>query len=213
MAENENAAPEDVMPDGIADDAAENEQPEGIADDGGDDGAVSENKHTSSENGNTDGEAKKEAPDYELAAPENFPLPAENLKSFGDAAKKFGLSREQAEGMLNWHKEFHEQAMAANEAAMKQQIADWKKEMAQDAEFGGVKEKETLANSRKALKEFDTDGSLRKFLRDTGQQFNPVVIRAIARVGRAMGEHDFVNGGAGGAKKPLEERLFPGMFN
>ena len=72
--------------------------------------------------------------------------------------------------------------------------------------------KATIADARKALEAFDTDGSLRALLRETKYQYNPAIIRAVARVGKAMGEHGFVNqNGTGKTDVPLEERMYPDM--
>lgn len=217
----------DEAPDGIA----ENEDSGGIAETGGDhkkdgrqdggkkeDGGIAENADSKKNDGGRKGDSplkedgKAEQPaDWELAAPEDFPVPAENLKSFSDAAKKLGLSKEQAEGMLAWHQSFHNDAMAANEAAMKQTVTAWQKEMAADAEFGGQNSKATLANARKALAAFDEDGKLRALLRNSGYQFQPDIVRVVARVGAAMAEHDFVGNSGGGRKMPLHERMYPEM--
>lgn len=174
-------------------------------------GMADESEAKQSENGEE--AAQKSEADWELAAPADFPLPEENLKSFSEAAKKLGLTREQAEGMLGWHKAFHEEALAANEAAMKQVINGWRNELAKDVEFGGAKSKETLAAARRALAVFDPDGGLRALLRESGYQFHPEVVRAVARIGQAMGEHEFI--GAGGSEKraPLHERMYPEMKN
>lgn len=149
---------------------------------------------------------------YELTAPDGFPIPAENLSSFSAKCKELGLSKAQAEGMLSWHQGFHgdvSKAMQQQEAAM---LGSWNHEMAGDPEFGGTHMKQTVADARKALDAFDTDGTLRALLRDSNYQYNPAVIRAVARVGRAMGEHDFLaQSGQGSKEKPLEERLYPNM--
>lgn len=148
---------------------------------------------------------------YELATPEDFPLPAENLTSFTAKARELGLSKEQAEGMLHWHKDFH----TAVTGAMRQQetatLQGWEKEMQGDQEFGGSHWKDTLSNARRALAAFDPDGSLRAMLRETRYQHNPTIIRAIARVGKAMNEHDFVGQSGKGGRIPLEERMYPNM--
>lgn len=188
---------------------AENEAPGGMADNAPDDGGNDGGKNDA--DGSLKEDSKAEDPvAWELAAPKDFPVPPDNLKSFSDAAKKLGLTKEQAEGMLAWHQTFHNEAMAANEAAMKQTIGAWQKEIAEDAEFGGKNAKATLMDARKALAAFDTDGKLRELLRNSGYQFQPDIVRVVARVGRAMGEHDLVVGG-GGVKAPLHERMYPGM--
>lgn len=194
---------------------------EGIADtppaDGGQDkGGIADDPAGDASKGNEaadknsgDGSAKPEA--YELTAPEDFPLPAENLASFTARARELGLSKEQAEGMLQWHRDFH---AAVTGAARQQEIATlqgWGKEIQGDQEFGGSHWKDTLSNARRALAAFDPDGSLRTMLRETRYQHNPSIIRAIARVGKAMGEHDFVGQGGKGSNIPLEERMYPNM--
>lgn len=155
-------------------------------------------------------EAAKNA-DWRITAPEDFKLPDENLASFTAAAKKAGLSKEQAEAMLGWHREFHNEVTKAQSQLAANTLKGWREEIARDAEFGGANLKATVASARRALAEFDEDGAVRKLLRDTGQQENPAVIRLVARVGRAMGEHKFVGGRGGGKKTPLAERMYPKM--
>lgn len=192
---------------------------DGIADnplaDGQDKGGIADDPTAAAPKGNNVDKgvngASAEPEAYELTAPEDFPLPAENLASFTIKARELGLNKEQAEGMLHWHKDFH----AAVTGAMQQQEAatlqKWGKEIQGDQEFGGGHWKDTLSDARRALATFDPDGSLRAMLQETKFQHNPTIIRAIARVGKAMGEHDFVGQGGKGGKVPLEERMYPNM--
>lgn len=180
---------------GIADETAQ-------GDSAGTEGAGSQDKT----------EPKKEPEPYELTAPEDFPLPEENLKSFTAKARELGLTKEQAEGMLKWHQEYDASVgkyLQQNETNV---LQAWGKEIGADKEFGGANMKATIADARKALEAFDTDGSLRALLRETKYQYNPAIIRAVARVGKAMGEHGFVNqNGTGKTDVPLEERMYPDM--
>lgn len=176
--------------------------------------SIAEEPKPAGESKEAGGEAGKEAEvkpaDWELAAPEDFPLPEENLKSFVEAAKKLGLSKEQAEGMLGWHKDFNQAAQGFAKQEQARVIGEWDKEIVQDKEFGGANLKATIADARKALGQFDPDGSLRAMLRQTGYDRNPAIIRVVARVGKAMGEHDFIGSNGGGkTKTPLEERIYP----
>lgn len=195
---------------GIADEPQE--ETGGIADDPGQ-GKGDDGQDKKEGGGEKDGGKQQEPEAYELTAPEDFPLPAENLDSFTARARELGLTKEQAEGMLAWHREFHgdvTKAMQQREAAV---LQDWAKEIRGDKEFGGDNWKETLADSRRALAAFDPDGSLRALLRDSKYQNNPTIIRTVARIGRAMKEHDFVGqNGAGKSRDiPLEERMYPDM--
>ena len=150
---------------------------------------------------------------YELTAPEGFNIPEENLKSFAEAAQKAGLSKEQAEAMLAWHKGQDEAIRKASAIAEQQVIAGWQKEIMDDPEFGGAKYKETIADARRALRFADPDGSLRKLLKDMKADYHPVVVRAVARIGRGMAEDKVVGNplGRGVADTPLEDRMWPGM--
>lgn len=199
----------EAQPEGIA---QEEHAPGGIADESG---AETGDGKAAGENGNaaTAGEGKDTAPPaYELTAPADFPLPEANLKSFAEACHKLGLSREQAEGMLHWHRDFHNAVSGEAQAAESRVLDGWQKEMQADRDFGGAHMKATVAEARKALAAFDPDGSLRSLLRESNYQYNPAVIRAIARIGRAMGEHDFIGANGGGkADVPLEERLYRNM--
>lgn len=190
---------------GIADGQTQDSGSEtGIAD-----SAAKENHETQQDVG-----AQKQEPEaYELTAPEDFPLPAENLTSFTAKARELGLTKEQAKGMLEWHKDFHTSVTGAMRQQESETLKSWAKEIQEDRDFGGNHWKATVAEARKALDAFDTDGGLRALLRDSQYQHNPTIIRAIARVGRAMGEHAFVgqNGEGKGRDIPLEERMYPDM--
>lgn len=156
-----------------------------------------------------------DATPYELTAPEGFDIPAENLKGFSDLCNSIGISREQAEKVLGWHKTQHEQNMAHAAREEAQTLQNWEREIMADAEFGGSNWRGTLADARRAFDRFDTDGTLREFLRETRFQHHPQVIRVVARVGRALGEHGFV--GMPGAQRADSElarlkRQYPSEF-
>lgn len=149
---------------------------------------------------------------WELSPSEDLPVPEENLQSFSAACHEAGLSREQAEKILDWHKgQFREsQSFAAQQEA--RTLEDWRNSILADRDFGGANYKATVADARRALQTFDPDGKLRAFLRESRWQFNPDVIRVAARVGRAMGEHGLVGqSGQGRQDRPLEERMYPDM--
>lgn len=204
MSETEATATE-TAPESIA---AEQE-PESIASEtSADDGGKKETQDSSKDAGE-----KKDAPeDWDLAVSEDFPLPEENLKSFVEAAKKLGLSKEQAEGMLAWHRDFDSKVQGFARQEQARIVGEWDREIMADKDFGGANFRATVADARKALGQFDEDGALRKMLRETGYDRNPAIIRVVARVGRAMGEHQFVGQNGGGkTKAPLEERMYADM--
>lgn len=181
-------------------DAREPEKQEGIAEE-----PAGENE---AESGN---EKENADPDYELPVSEDFPMPEENLRSFTDACRKAGLTREQAEAVLNWHKGQYREDIVWREQQEKQARAAWSKDILEDRDFGGANYKATVADARRALGVIDPGGELRLLLRDTQGQYHPAVVRALARAGRMMGEHAFVGqNGEGGSRteKPLWERMY-----
>lgn len=157
-------------------------------------------------------DAQKEAEDYAFAPTDDFAVPQENLDSFTKACKDAGLSKSQAEALLNWHKSFAGDVQRLQTQQQEQQVKAWQSAILQDSDFGGQNWKATVADSRKALAHFDSDGSLRKLLREAHVDYHPAVVRCIARVGRAMGEDNFVTSkGRGNGNVPLEDRLWPDM--
>ena len=195
----------------VADDELESVADEGEGGSGQDGGEDSSTVSSEEESG---GGEQQKAESFELKASEDFPVPEENLKSFAEAAMKVGMTKEQAEAMLGWHREWHQHITKQQSIAESQLIAGWQREILDDPEFGGQNYKATIADGRRALREFDPDGSLRRVLKEMRADFHPVVVRAIARVGRSMREHNIVgasNGGGNRERVPLEERMWPDM--
>ena len=155
---------------------------------------------------------KPEPEDYVLEAGEGFNVPAENLKSFQDVCKKAGLTKAQAEAVLGWHREFDGAVQKLNAQSESATLQAWQKQILDDPEIGGSNWKAAVADSRRALAHFDTDGSLRALLKQTHADYNPAVVRCIARIGRAMREDQFVTSkGGGNDVRALEDRMWPNM--
>jgi len=158
-------------------------------------------------------EPQKPAPeDYTLEAGEGFNVPEDNLKSFQDACKKAGLTKVQAEAMLSWHRDFAGDVSKAQAQQESATLQAWQKQIMDDPEVGGANWKATVADCRRALAWADTDGSLRQLLKDTHADFNPSVVKCIARIGRAMREDKFITSKGGGNRAmALEDRMWPDM--
>ena len=163
--------------------------------------------------GQQDAEKQTETEDYTFEPTEDFQVPKENLESFTQACKEAKLTKAQAEAMLNWHKQFAGDVSKLQAQQESAQIRQWQDEILRDPEIGGSHWKATVADSRKALNAFDTDGKLRTLLKSMHADYHPDVVRVIARVGRAMGEDKFIGsrGESSGKERPLEERMWPNM--
>lgn len=199
---------------------------ESIADDAPDTGAEQAQDAQTGESGGTAAPASDGAPegqqgaekqaepeDYSFEPTEDFQVPKENLESFTQACKEAKLTKAQAEAMLNWHKQFAGDVSKLQAQQESAQIRQWQDEILRDPEIGGSHWKATVADSRKALNAFDTDGKLRTLLKSMHADYHPDVVRVIARVGRAMGEDKFIGsrGESSGKERPLEERMWPNM--
>lgn len=198
---------------GFADEAPESgTDSRGFADEtpsAGQDGTTSQGQDTGGEDGTSPTPAAEPEP-YELTAPDDFPIPGETLQRYTAKARELGLTKAQAEGMLQWHKRYDTDVRQYQRQAETQMLTDWGKQIGADPEFGGANLKTTMADASRALKLFDNDGSLRQLLIDSKAQFHPAVIRAMARVGKAMGEDVFASGGKSSKTEiPLEERMYP----
>lgn len=199
---------------GIADDSVTDEQQaQGQPEDAQADedlGGIADEPQGDKPEGEQQQEEQKPEP-YELAAPEGFDVPEDNLKGFSDVCNKAGITKAQAEQLLAWHHEQHKLNVDFSSQQEAKVLEGWKQDILSDKDFGGKNYKATVADARRAFQVIDPDGSLREFLRESKGQYHPEVIRAVARVGRMMGEHGFVgqNGeGNSAAKAPLWKRMY-----
>ena len=165
------------------------------------------------EDGKGGGESEKEKGEpgkpepYEIEAPEGYPITPENLKSLNAHFNELGLTKEQAEKALAYRAEQY----AAFQASQQAQRKSWITEIQADKEYGGEKFKETVADAKRALAQFDDDGSIRGLLNETGYGDNPAIIKIFAKVGRALAEDRIIGKAGEITEKPLEERLYPNM--
>ena len=179
----------------------------------GESGATVASASDGASEGQQDAEKQAETEDYKLEASDDFNVPQENLDSFTAACKAAKLTKAQAEAMLAWHKGFASDVSKLQAQQESAQVRQWQDEILRDPEIGGSHWKAAVADSRKALNAFDTDGKLRTLLKQMHADYHPDVVRVIARVGRAMGEDKFIGsrGESSGKERPLEERMWPNM--
>ena len=131
---------------------------------------------------------------YELTAPEGITLDAEAVELATPVFKDLGLNNEQANKLMpvaaDFAKRIQEKSQQAVMSEVMAQRAAWADEAQNDPEIGGAKFSETMALSAKAL---DTLGypkgsPFRNFLTDSGLGNHPEMIRAMRRIGEAVGE-------------------------
>lgn len=148
--------------------------------------------------GNTDNVVDKKEEDWTVEKFDGFE--EERLKSFIAGCKSIGLSKEQSLKFL----EMKKQEMDKFERTQ----LDWQKSIINDKEFGGANYSKSIADAKRALIAYDTDGHVRKMLDETGYGNHPEIIKVFARAGANLREDNILKAKAQSAEKPLSERFF-----
>ena len=107
-----------------------------------------------------------------------------------------------------------EQHMRQHEAARheqwQKQVSQWREEVAQDPQLGGVHMAANVARAQLALDRFDQGRHIGRLLEESGYGNHPEVLRFFNRVADALMEDSLVRGEPGGGMPPLEERMYAG---
>jgi len=165
-----------------------------------------------------EGEGDHEVPEtYELEAPGGFSIDPQALAAATPVFRELGLSNEQANKLMPVAAKFAAGLSDKLNAQILSQVhADrkaWLDTAMADREIGGANWKQTLAKGAFALDNlgFPKGSPFRVLLDESGLGNHPEMIRAWAKVGRAIGEDgDFVRG-AGGfrTRRDTAETLYP----
>ncbi|MTJ91735.1 MAG: hypothetical protein F8N36_02565 [Desulfovibrio sp.] len=91
-----------------------------------------------------------------------------------------------------------------------EQVNQWRREVTEDPHIGGANLPATVARAQLALDRFDDGKRIGQLLEQTGYGNNPDVLRFFNRLADALMEDGLVQGQAGGAMPPLEERMYAG---
>lgn len=113
--------------------------------------------------------------------------------------------------LLNRQIEQHmRQQEAARHEQWQKQVSQWREEVAQDPQLGGVHMAANVARAQLALDRFDQGRHIGKLLEESGYGNHPEVLRFFNRVADALMEDSLVRGEPGGGMPPLEERMYAG---
>lgn len=141
---------------------------------------------------------------YAFKAPDGQSFAPDVIGKFGEVAKALDLPQEAAQQILD-------QVAPALQAQSMQAVSSfykdigglpetWADQVRADKEIGGDKFADTMSLAAKARDAFGS-AELLAVLNKTGLGDHPALIRAFARVGKAISEDTFVSGGSG-AKAP-----------
>jgi hypothetical protein len=127
------------------------------------------------------------------------------MGEFTPVAKELNLNQEQAQALVN----LQTQAKLREIEQWSNVRQEWRQQAQADAEIGGAKFPEAVADAKAALKEFGSD-ELREFIEYSGAGDNPHFIKFISKVGAQMRESGYF--GTGDQHIPGERDLAKILF-
>lgn len=147
---------------------------------------------------------------YEFKLPDGLTMEAAGLAKYEAHFRALGLTNDQAQLLVGQYAEQVVQQQKSLEAELTKQTDEWVNEIRNDPEFGGAKFDATVATAQKAIGHFGTP-ELKQWLEVTGAMNHPGLVKAFAKIGRAMSEDTFnrPNTNVPGTPKPIHERMYP----
>lgn len=162
--------------------------------------------------GTKEGDKPTGAPEkYEaFKVPEGYTLDAALVGEFEPVLRELNLSQEDAQKVFDFAPKYAEFVSKQTAAAVLDQLgiadrAAWVGQTKGDKEIGGDALPENLAVAKKALDKFATP-QLRDVLLKTGLTNHPEMVRAWARVGKAISDDSYVPGGKTKTPAPFYEK-------
>lgn len=167
-----------------------------------------------------DGKPPAGAPEkYELKLPKDSTYGQDFIDRTAATARTLGLSNENAQKLLeSFHNEHVQQLDTALKAHQRggaewtKRVEGWEEAITKDPELGGEHLKPNVVMGNRVLKTFFPK-SVSDFLIDTGYGSHPDVLRALLKIGKAMGEDKLVSPDVPSdgipEKTELKDKLYP----
>lgn len=144
-----------------------------------------------------------------LELPKDSLLDESAVERIAGFAKERGLSKEQAQEILNQQHEAVAQALESQRQRVDQVADAWREQVLKDKEIGGDNYMEKIEVAHRAVKKFASDDFI-KALNETKLGNHPELVRVFYRIGLAMNEDRLVTPGAQGGTRYQDpaERLY-----
>lgn len=155
--------------------------------------------------------AEKVIPEsYELTAPEGIELPADYIEQAKEVAKNYGLTQEQAQGLVERDAKLIGSFRAAEIERHNSQVQAWGDEIKADKDLGGERFDKTVQLARDAVARFGDD-QLKTLLNESGYGNHPAVVRLFAKIGASIAEDNRPPGGGAnpGQQRSAADILYP----
>ena len=207
-------APEEKAPDEQAageESGGQEESKTLLSDDGGDG------------SGEEDSDKAGEVPEkYEYKAPEGIDLSEDAqkmLEAFDSHAKDMGLTQDQYQAVIDYDIERGKAAVEYQATAFNERIDAWGEEVKADKELGGESLQQNLGLAKKVLDGYGSEGFQRMLDKPSAENpdglglgNHPEMIRFLNRVGKSVGESDFIDGDGHKAQdQDGLQRMYPSM--
>lgn len=147
--------------------------------------------------------------DYVLTPAAGSLVSAEEAKSMTEYAKKSGLSKDQAEGLLKERETVLQQFQQRQVSNLQATSKQWYDEVKNDPLYGGEKFAEHAEKARRVIDRY-APAEMKAWLDQTGMANNPFLFRFVAAIGNILSEDQLVRGNTGSSvrEKTPEERLY-----
>ena len=154
--------------------------------------------------------AAKAPEKYEFKLPDGVKLDEALVAEFEPIARELDLDNGTAQKFVDLKIKMDQAQAAKTQEAWNNQIIEWVSTVKTDPEMGGQNFDATRVAAQSVIAKYGTP-ELKKVLDTTGLGNHPEMVRAFARLGKAMAEDKFVKpGSATGAVNPAKI-LFPNM--
>lgn len=146
-----------------------------------------------------------------FTAPEGTTLAEGMEPALADLGKKFNLSQEGIQALLNtFAKDIQPLMQADREKAWQGVREGWKEQVKADPELGGTKYDETVAVATRAINTYMTD-DIKSVLAEYGLGDHPGMVRLMYKIGTTIREDTFVTPGGGNTPESKLAGLYPTM--
>lgn len=156
-------------------------------------------------------EAIKPVEVKDLKVPKDSNISEAQVEKIAELSTKHKLSTEAAQEILNTQADAQDDArddvLASIESQHEESIKTWVKDVKSDTELGGAKFNETSEYAQRAVKKFGSEKFI-EILNETGYGNHPEVVRAFARIGRAMSDDKLITGSPAKQSKSLEDIIY-----
>ena len=148
---------------------------------------------------------------FELKLPKDSTLDAARVAEIQTFAKEKGLNETQAQAILDRESNAVKTVLEQQQQNHSAQVLKWHEDVKNDPEIGGEAFAQNAHYAKVASEKF-LSPEFRQILTETGFGNHPELVRAFAKIGKAMSSDSLVRPGAqapGGGKKSIESLLYP----